>query len=241
MRRGQTIGRTALLLALAASAAAAKPRPPHYLKPGAVDWEQLLHDGPPATGSEAERKEVATVLQWQEKRTPTEVARCKHEDAVSPFTSFSDVVGDGFQKKGYPVTAELFKNVERDALYVADTAKDHWDRPRPPLVDPRIKPCVAQQKNGSFPSSHAARGVVYAAVLAELFPEKKRAILARGEQIGLDRVIAGIHFPSDVEAGQKIGKATAEKLMADPAFRADLDRAKAECRATPAATATTRP
>lgn len=68
----------------------------------------------------------------------------------------------------------------------------------------------------SFPSSHAARGAAYAAVLAELFPGKNANLLDRGEQIGEDRMIAGIHFPSDVEAGQRIGKAVPRELMADP-------------------------
>ncbi len=47
--------------------------------------------------------------------------------------------------------------------------------------------------------------------------------------MGEDRVISGIHFPSDVEAGQILGKAIAEKLLNDPAFQTALNAARDEC------------
>jgi acid phosphatase (class A) len=56
----------------------------------------------------------------------------------------------------------------------------------------------------------------------------KDAILARGRQIGDDRVIGGVHFPSDVEAGRTLAQAIFAKLMASPDFQADLARAKTE-------------
>jgi acid phosphatase (class A) len=65
-------------------------------------------------------------------------------------------------------------------------------------------------------------------ILAELAPDLKEAILARGLQIGDDRVIAGVHFPSDVDAGHALAHDIFAKLMASPAFQADLAKAKAE-------------
>jgi hypothetical protein len=70
---------------------------------------------------------------------------------------------------------------------------------------------------------------VWSRILAEIFPEKKERLLKRGLQVGEDRVIAGIHFPSDVAAGQKLGDAIADKLLADPQFNEALKQAKAEC------------
>ena len=65
-------------------------------------------------------------------------------------------------------------------------------------------------------------------ILAELAPDLKDALLARGEQIGDDRVIAGVHFPSDVEAGHTLAHDLFTRFMATPEFQADLAKAKAE-------------
>ena len=72
------------------------------------------------------------------------------------------------------------------------------------------------------------RTVVFALVLAELVPDKKDAILARGAQIGDDRVLGGGHFPSDVAACQALAKAIVDNLMASTPFQEDLVDEKAE-------------
>jgi len=52
--------------------------------------------------------------------------------------------------------------------------------------------------------------------------------MARGQQIGDDRVLGGVHFPSDIEAGHTLAHALFDKLAASQDFQADLTKAKAE-------------
>ena len=213
----------AAVLVLASMAAV----PTAFIKPTDVPWETLL-SGPPASGSDEEKAEIATILQWQDKRTASDIARCKAEERANPFI-FSDVLGDKFADKSLPVTAEMLKQVQTDCKSFTDLAKAKWARKRPPFADDRIHPCVTIEENGSYPSAHAVRGVVWTRILAEIFPDKKAQLLARGLLMGEDRVISGIHFPSDVAAGQKLGNAIADKLLADPGFLKTLDAAKDEC------------
>ena len=70
-----------------------------------------------------------------------------------------------------------------------------------------------------------------ALLLAELFPERKEAILAIGRNIGWDRVLIGKHFPTDIYAGRMLGQAIVRELLANPAFQHDLAEAKAEVQA----------
>jgi acid phosphatase (class A) len=56
--------------------------------------------------------------------------------------------------------------------------------------------------------------------------------MARGEQIGQDRIIGGVHYPSDVRAGRQIGEAIVKKLMDNSDFQVALEQAKEECQAT---------
>jgi hypothetical protein len=225
MRINHSIFKTLAIVLLAANFAGAST----YIKPADVAWETIL-TGPPAAGSDIEKQEIATLLEWQNKRTATDEARCKSEGASDPSAFiFSDVLGDKFNEKSLPVTAKLLNDTAVDIKAFTKLAKAKWARKRPPAVDDRIKPCVPLEENGSYPSAHAARGIVWSIILAEMFPDQKDKLLERGKLMGQDRVIAGIHFPSDVEAGQKLGQAIAEKLLKDPAFKTALADAKAEC------------
>jgi hypothetical protein len=198
-----------------------------FVKPDDVAWDTIL-TGPPASGSDEEKQEIAKLLEWQNKRTTADVLRCKAEEKADPFI-FADVLGDKFAEKSLPLTAALLNDSAEDVKGFTKLAKAKWARKRPPYVDDRIKPCVTIEENGSYPSAHAARGIVWATILGQIFTDKKDRLLARGKQIGDDRFIAGIHFPSDVEAGQKLGQAIVEKMLKDPAFQTALNEARVEC------------
>ena len=207
---------------------------PHYLSPDGLDWAATLNPGPPAAGSAAAVADLAVVRHDQDVRTPADVARCRREDGLSPWL-FADVLGPGFTHKACPATDRLLRAAEVDGLFFADTAKERWERPRPSKADPAVHPVVGKQLTGSYPSSHAVRAVVWAAILADLYPQQATALTALGQRIGDDRVVAGIHFPTDVAAGQQLGRALAAKLADNPAFKADLARARAETAAVVAA------
>jgi acid phosphatase (class A) len=208
----------------AAMPAAIKPL---YVKPDDADWAAML-PGPPADDSPEHRAEVATLLHWQEKRTSEDVARCKAEEEVTAFV-FADVLGDWFNAYSLPVTANLMHQVYVDTRGVTNAAKKKWNRVRPPLAIPEIKPCVVLEKSASYPSGHAARGIVWATILSEMFPDHREALMARGRLIGDDRFIAGMHYPSDVAAGQKLGEEIARRLLDNSDFKQELQRAKDEC------------
>ena len=119
----------------------------------------------------------------------------------------------------------------REATRIADVPKQKFNRTRPPIANPEIHACVPLEHTGSFPSGHATRGIVWATIVAEIFPEEREQIMASGKQIGDDRVLAGMHYPSDVVAGQALGAAIAQKLLANPDFTDQLNKAKLECHA----------
>ncbi|HXE52353.1 MAG TPA: family 16 glycoside hydrolase, partial [Tepidisphaeraceae bacterium] len=102
-------------------------------------------------------------------------------------------------------------------------------RPRPPAVEPRIHPCVMLERSSSYPSGHAERGIMWATLLSEMFPDKRDALMARGRQLGEDRLIAGMHWPSDIAAGQKLGAELAKKTLENADFKSQMAKAKAEC------------
>jgi len=199
---------------------------PHYIDPATVDLKALL-PAPPADGSPTTLKEIDLILEKQKTRSPEEMARIKREAKLNVYL-FDTVLGPWFTEKALPRTATLFRNVDADARPVVDSGKKFWSRPRPPLQDKRVQPPIDLPKNASYPSGHSTMGDLDALILAQLAPDLKDPILARGLQIGDDRVIAGVHFPSDVDAGHTLANDLFTKFMASPAFQADLAKAKAE-------------
>jgi hypothetical protein len=167
------------------------------------------------------------MLALQAQRTPDEVRRCRSEEKVTVF-AFATVLGPSFNAENLPFTARLMSDVYDEAKKDSDAAKNRWGRTRPPISDPRIHPCVAFENSPSYPSGHAVRGMVWAMLLADIFPEQHDALMARGRQIGEDRFLAGMHYPSDVTAGQKLGAAIARRLLAERTFRHVLGKAKEE-------------
>ena len=69
-----------------------------------------------------------------------------------------------------------------------------------------------------------------AAVLSSMLPEKRAAIYERANDYALSRVIGGMHYPNNLEAGRRAGTAMAATLLASPTFKTDFEAAKAEVR-----------
>jgi len=200
---------------------------PTFLDASGIDLHALLGD-PPAKDSPVQQVELAQILELQAARTPAQEKRCQDEVAVTVF-GFTGAIGPWFTEKNLPITTKVMDDAYAQSKAFSKSAKVIWNRQRPPYEDSRIKPCVPLDTDGSYPSGHGTRSMVWAHLLIAIFPDKAEAILARANQIGDDRVIAGVHFPSDVAAGKILGTEIARLLLANDQFKEEFDRAKAEC------------
>lgn len=106
-------------------------------------------------------------------------------------------------------------------------------RPAAPLAagSPCAPPPAVREYSPSYPSGHAMVGAITAILLAEMVPERRGALFALGWAQGEARVISGVHFPSDVEAGRILGTTLVGLMETDARFHADLQASRAELRA----------
>ena len=197
----------------------------YYIAPDQLDGIALLPP-PPAPGSAEEAADLASVRAIFKARTPTEDARA-HKDSNLSLFLFAPAIGPFFQPGKLPKTEALFQKLKKDLSEPINIPKDHWKRRRPYQMDEQLSVGIKEPSYG-YPSGHSTRGTLYALVLAELFPEQKEAILIIGRNIGWDRVLIGMHFPTDIYAGRVLGQALFRELQASPAFQHDLAEAKAE-------------
>jgi acid phosphatase (class A) len=184
---------------------------------------------PPAQDSVQTKAEIEEILQYQNTRTPEMVAAAQ-ADAQETVFRFADVLGPGFTSDKFPLTASFFSRVHGEVGNFIDSAKDYYHRPRPYDFDKRVRPCVDRPWNLSYPSGHATGGAVMAVLLAHMVPEKKEALLARGKVIGENRVLGGVHYRSDVVAGEIAGSLLAVKILRNPDFQKDYEKSKEEIR-----------
>lgn len=149
--------------------------------------------------------------------------------------SFSCAAGVTLGPEATPTLTRLLLRMTADAATIYKPAKAAYQRKRPPVGN--TKPiCVPREPwietDGSYPSGHGLIGWSWALVISEVAPERASQILARGRAFGDSRVICGVHFQSDIEAGRYLGSAMVSRLHNDPAFEADLATAKAEVAAS---------
>jgi acid phosphatase (class A) len=187
---------------------------------------QLLGD-PPTNDSPQTKAELEEILEWQRTRTPEQVVRARAEAQLTPYI-FSDVLGSWFNRENLPATDALLKKTQADLRKILDQGKNLWNRPRPTMQDSRVRPAIEVLRDSAYPGGHATVGTCLGLILAELAPTHRKEILERAELIGQDRVIAGVHYSSDIVAGNKLGAYVAERLLEDAGFRKELAKARQE-------------
>jgi acid phosphatase (class A) len=140
----------------------------------------------------------------------------------------------GFDLATMPQTFKLLTLVGDEEEDDTKDAKAYFHRDRPYAAEPSIKTCTPVKPGkaaNSYPSGHATRAFSMGVVLAALMPAKSQAILARATQYAERRLICGVHYRSDIVAGQQFGTVLALKLMDNRAFQDQMAKAQAELRA----------
>lgn len=175
---------------------------------------------PPASGSQQAAVDLAILLWLQRFRTPAMEADAWWLLDRNPAL-FSRAVGADLSKSA-PLLRHGITAFLRPIDAIKDTIKDQISRPRPFVHDASIHNCLPRETSASFPSGHATWYRAAAELLADVLPERREPLLAVGLHGGASRVICGVHYPSDVEAGQRLGLAAAQQVIRSDQWRAFL-------------------
>jgi acid phosphatase (class A) len=208
-----------------------------YLQPAELPDSKALLPPPPAAGSvslAADEDIYRTTRAFRD--TPRWVQAAKDAELRFPKATehFSCALGMPISAEATPHLNMLLRRVRMDASRATDKAKDHYNRQRPFMLfgDPI---CTPEEQAGfkpdSYPSGHTSIGWAWALTLAELAPDRADAILARGLAFAQSRIVCGVHWQSDVEAGRIVGAAAVSRLHADPVFVAQMAAARKEVEA----------
>ena len=120
-------------------------------------------------------------------------------DLLSPFLRFT-------QAKHLPVDEAFLRLLIDDINAITMRFKYMFNRPRPKqLAAQKDLELVAHDGSSahspSYPSGHAVAGRVIARALSDKYPDFAEDFQRIGAAIGLNRLIAGLHYPTDHAAG----------------------------------------
>ena len=215
-----------------------------YLAPGAAPVTLSILPPPPAAGSGREADDRAIFKATRALKGQPRWDLAISDADLRPETELSYLgcaMGVSLDARNAPTLLALLRRSGIDSYKAFNPPKDHYGRPRPYMAaDAGDTPiCVAKSdalaKSASYPSGHATASWAWGLILAELAPDRATEILMRARSIGESRIVCGVHYLSDVEAGRTTGAILVAALHGDAAFRADLDKARAEVAAARAA------
>ena len=203
---------------------------------GATSWPiTALLLPPPCDDCRETNAELAELLDLQRSRSGALAMHARNDYERSP-SRLLDAPEIGMPVEHLRACAPcnaFFDRLEQSVDAMTAGAKKKFNRMRPynlpgnnlaPLKD--IKP----DDSSSYPSGHAAFAMLAGIVLAQMLPEKQAEIFQRIEDYCHSRLVAGVHFRSDVYAGQVVGSTMAALLFRDPDFNRDFEAAKVDVR-----------
>lgn len=166
----------------------------------------------PAAGTVADAADVEILRRYQENRSARDCEMAAQQESATLRTLFGGKDGLLTDREVDELTFHFLKQYG-EAGANAYIGKKMYGRPRPYESHSDLKPCISKETSESYPSGHATVARVFARLLAERFPERAQAFIKHGNRAALNRVIGGVHYPSDVMAGIRLGDYLADKMI----------------------------
>jgi membrane-associated phospholipid phosphatase len=123
----------------------------------------------------------------------------------------------------HPATYLMLRVGRRIGEHVVMCLKGYFRSPRPSQLSPAMVPMIDPPSTPSFPAGHAVQAYLMSYLLAyslRNIPQQKLSDVDTAEgplfdlayRVSENRIVAGVHFPTDIEAGRAVGIAAFRAL-----------------------------
>lgn len=191
------------------------------------DWRQKIHVAdPPSNSSEVTLKELSYLneLGTQQEGKMEEI----QGELDLPNATFGDEPIGNIDKEKFSQSIRLLQAINYDAELVVINLKRKYDRVRPAFLDKKLQLAIENPNHPAYPSGHSTQAHLLALVLGDLNPKKKKQYWKNASRIAHNREIAGVHYPSDTQAGISLAKQLHAILSADTQYLRLLSMAQDE-------------
>ena len=188
----------------------------------AANWQIWLLDNPHQIVSVAHptaaqsKTELQLIKQGMANLDENKLAKIKYWNAGAPSYRWNQIAPKLIDQKPevmLRIPTAWMNLAIYDATILAWKEKVKYKRKRPQVLDPLLKPVINAPLTYSYPCEHTVTAAAAANMLAYFFPEKADSILQLAHAASQSRVDAGVQFPSDVEAGWKLGEQVAKQII----------------------------
>lgn len=228
--------RLVLLLIITISVASAQEAPSTaplrtspWFNAQAIDFAAITAT-PPAMGSALDRQDIRAVLLAQRTRTSAQIKQAQADDKEEDIFIFASILGAHFTAAELPITAAFSHHLREASAVINPPLKLRFGRPRPFVAFTRVHPVCVKTASNSFPSGHAMVATLEGLALTQIVPERSPEILRRLDQYTHNRVVCGVHYPSDVAASRIVATSLFGLIAASPSFQEELEASGAEIR-----------
>ena len=197
------------------------PERPYYLTGDEDVWKGF--PAKPALGSAIDQADLLITLSVQASRNDDQKNEALRDQKYS-IKLVTDVIDPDFEAK-YPGVFHVLANADIDSYFINTMIKKANARLRPFVQHPTLVIALFDVADFSYPSGHASGTELQARILARLFPKQEEALLKRVRQIADSRVVGGVHYASDTEAGLALGDLLFIEIEAQPRFQQDMTAA----------------
>lgn len=234
MLKASAVAGAGIALGVPALAAADERTPLHALdveqvEPDAGAWKTWLlrsgsdlRLGPPPANLHT-RREMEILTELAGRRDADALAQIQYWNAGAPAYRWNQLaIAHGIDKDvlllAYRMLA-LMNTAIYDATIAAWDTKYTYHRRRPAgsrfgAAARGFSTAIATPNSPSYPCEHAVAAGAASTVLSYMFPDDAARFAAKAEEAAHSRLLAGVVFPSDVEAGLALGRAVGELAVA---------------------------
>jgi hypothetical protein len=181
-------------------------------------YDKLFDMPPPPNSSPATQKELKDLFKYTNNISDIVLEFCKKadKDHLGLFISYLNDHGI------YDITKKDLDRVTDKTYTILIRIKEHYNRPRPYQLayyyNLDLHPVINSKTalTAAYPSGHSFESYIIAELLAQKYPEHANGLLRLGKNIGLSRLLIGVHYRSDHDFGRYLGKIIIENQLIEP-------------------------
>src|SRR5262249_48262733 len=179
---------------------------------------------PPAETSDQTTAELAELRQLQQERSPLANTAIQYYNAVPATQRWHDLAfalarAEKQSPNRQARLAAILHTALHDAVIATWAAKYQFNRKQPSQMAPDVTPGdlitgAIPALEPSYPSEHAALAGTAVGILTSFFPKEEANLKAMATEVGQTRLLMGVNYRSDIDAGFALGQAVAQKALA---------------------------
>jgi acid phosphatase (class A) len=164
---------------------------------------------PPKNDDPIVLNELQFIIDSMRDATDEQVKFAKNVHALDNFYKLWSIFASNLTQKRYD--SEFFEQISQQTDGLINYIKLHFLRPRPYVLAkflhmPYKMHADKRFTTGSYPSGHSCEAYLFADIVGMNHPEQAPILQKFADKMANSRIIAGVHFPTDILGGKKLAK-----------------------------------